>query len=122
MDEPADPRCERASMRFSVDIKVDCATKDMFVSNRVMNISRGGLFIASDQPLPISSPVSLTLSLGDGDTIEAQGRVIWNYDIRKGSSKVIPGSGIKFLDLSPEHAARLERYLDGLTPLPPRGN
>ena len=122
MDGPEDVRCERASARYSVDIKVDCATRDMFVSNRVMNISRGGLFIASEQPLPISSQVQLRLSLGDSDTIEARGRVIWNYDIRKGSSKVVAGTGIKFLDLSPEHAARLERYLDGLRPLSPRGN
>ncbi len=122
MDTAVDVRSERASERFSVDIKVDCATRDMFVSNRVMNISRGGLFIASDQPLPISSQVQLKLSLGDSLTIEAQGRVIWNYDIRKGSSKVIPGTGIKFLNLSPEHTARLERYLDGLSSSDAQGN
>jgi len=120
MDTPAEVPPERVNERFSVDIRVDCATRDMFVSNRVTNISRGGLFIASDRPLPISSQVKLKLSLGDSVTIEAQGRVIWNYDIRKGSSQVIPGSGIKFLDLSPEHAARLQRYLDGLAA--PRGN
>jgi|WetSurMetagenome_2_1015567.scaffolds.fasta_scaffold319504_2 type IV pilus assembly protein PilZ len=122
MDTPSEAAPERTSERFAVDIQVDCATRDMFVSNRVMNISRGGLFIASEQPLPISTQVRLKLSLGDSVTIEAQGRVIWNYDIRKGSSKVIPGTGIKFLDLSPEHAAHLESYLSGLTSPLPKGN
>jgi uncharacterized protein (TIGR02266 family) len=122
MDTPSDVQPERGSERFSVDITVDYATKDMFISNRVMNISRGGLFIACEQPLPISSQVRLKLSLGDSITIEAQGRVVWNYDIRMGSCRVIPGSGIKFLDLSPEHAAHLERYLDGLSTPRPKGN
>jgi uncharacterized protein (TIGR02266 family) len=113
MDTPSPARSERQDRRYTVDIRVDCSTRDMFVSNCVMNISRGGLFIASEQPLPIASEVLLRLTLGDGDatTIEAHGRVVWTYDIRKGSSRVIPGSGIKFLDLAPEHAARLEDYL-----------
>jgi hypothetical protein len=63
MDTPPPLRPERESERYTVAIKVDCSTKEMFVSNHVMNISRGGLFIASDQPLPISSEVRLSLEL-----------------------------------------------------------
>ena len=122
MDTPPPVRPDRVSTRYNVAIKVDLSTKDMFLSNHVMNISRGGLFIASEHPLPIASEVQLKLTLGDATTIEAIGKVVWNYDIRKGSSRVIPGSGIKFLDLSPEHSERLERYLDGLSSPEPKGN
>jgi type IV pilus assembly protein PilZ len=115
--QPSNP--ERQNHRFMVAIKVDCSTKDMFVSNYVMNISRGGLFIASEAPFPLATELVLRLTLDDATTIEAHGKVVWTYDIRKGSSKVIPGSGIKFLDLAPEHAARLEDYLSGL---PPKSN
>ncbi len=121
MSTPQPVRPERLAERYIVAIKVDCSTKEMFVSNHVMNISRGGMFIASETPFPISTELLLKLTLDDTTTIEARGRVVWTYDIRKGSSKVIPGSGIKFLDLTPEHAARLEDFLSGLTPTP-RGN
>jgi uncharacterized protein (TIGR02266 family) len=122
MDTPQPAYPKRQDRRFTVAIKVDCSTRDMFVSNHVMNISRGGLFIASDQPLPMASEVLLRLTLGDAMTIEANGKVVWTFDIRKGSSRVIQGSGIKFLDLSPEHATCLEEYLSGLSQAKPKGN
>src|SRR5512138_1878438 len=122
MDTPEPVSPERLDQRFTVAITVDCSTKDMFVSNHVMNISRGGMFIASETPFPIATELLLRLTLDDATTIEARGRVVWTYDIRKGSSKVIPGSGIKFLDLAPDHATRLEHFLRALTPTPLKGN
>ena len=47
-------------------------------------------------------------------TIHATGRVIWNYDVAKGSSRIVPGSGIKFVDLSPHDKALLEACLERL--------
>ncbi|MBN2370267.1 MAG: PilZ domain-containing protein [Vicinamibacteria bacterium] len=104
----------RGNPRFEVDIHVDCESRGMFVSNRVMNISRGGLFIASDEPFPIASEVLLRLSLGDHATIEARGKVIWNYDLPKDSIRITSGSGIRFIDLTPENRGKLERYLEHL--------
>src|SRR6266851_4003265 len=40
------PRCE-------LHVPVDCSTKEMFLSNRITNISNGGLFMASETLLPI---------------------------------------------------------------------
>ncbi len=98
--------------RYRVDIPVDCSTRGAFISNRVTNISRGGLFIQSSDPLPLQAEVDLALRLPEtGVTIQATGRVIWNYDVEKGSSRIVPGSGIKFIDLSPENKARLEACL-----------
>ena len=104
----------REHMRYQVDIHVDCSTRDMFVANRVTNISNGGLFIATNKPLPLYSEVLLKLTLDETTMIEARGKVIWNYDIPKNDARIVPGSGIKFLDLSPEHRARLEDYLNRL--------
>jgi type IV pilus assembly protein PilZ len=109
----------REHPRYEVSIPVDCSTRDAFVSNHVCNISRGGLFIRSDTPLPINSEVSLVLRLpGVEQCIRATGRVIWNYDMRKGTTKIVPGSGIRFLDLPPSDRAMLERFLTGLVPKP----
>jgi len=101
--------------RYQVDIAVDCSTRDVFVSNRITNLSRGGLFIACPDPLPLQAEVDLTIRLEDPRAvIRATGRVIWNYDIRNGTSRIIPGNGIKLLSLSPEHRALLDACIERL--------
>jgi len=97
------------AQRYRVDIPVDCSTQGLFIANRVTNLSRGGLFIRSPQPLPLHAEVELALTLpGGGPRIQATGRVIWNHDVAKGSTRIVPGSGIKFTDMSPQDRARLE--------------
>jgi uncharacterized protein (TIGR02266 family) len=105
----------RAHERYEVTIPVDCTTQQIFISNHVSNISRGGLFIRSDKPLPLQAEVSLVFRLPDaGLSIHAKGRVIWNYDVPKGTSQIVPGSGIRFIDMSPADRAALEAYIDRL--------
>ena len=105
----------REHERFEVTIPVDCTTQHHFVSNHVCNISRGGLFIRSDQPLPLQAEVSLVLHLLDvGSSIRAQGRVVWNYDMAKGTSRIVPGSGIRFVDMAASDREALEAYLNRL--------
>ena len=106
---------KRAHERYEVTIPVDCTTQDIFLSNHVCNISRGGLFIRSDKPLPLQAEVSLVLRLPEaGVSIRATGRVVWNYDMQKGTSRIIPGSGIRFVDMSASDRATLESYLKQL--------
>jgi type IV pilus assembly protein PilZ len=105
--------------RYPVNLRVDFSTRDAFLANRVSNLSQGGLFIATETPLPVQSELDIVLTLKDEDErIRARGRVIWTYDIRKGTSKVIPGMGIKFVDLSRDDHRRLVDYLATLRPAP----
>jgi type IV pilus assembly protein PilZ len=106
---------KRAHERYEVTIPVDCTTQQIFVSNHVCNISRGGIFIRSDKPLPLQAEVSLVLRLPEaGVSIRAIGRVVWNYDVPKGSSRIVTGSGIRFVDMSASDRAALESYLKRL--------
>jgi uncharacterized protein (TIGR02266 family) len=112
-------RIPRQHERYPVNLQVNYETKDAFLANQVNNLSQGGLFIATETPLPVRSELDLVLTLrGDADRIRARGRVIWNYDIRKGTSRVIHGMGIKFLDLSPDDSRRLADFLATLQPAP----
>lgn len=109
--------------RYQVDIPVDYETRDLFLGSRVTNISRGGLFIRTENPLPIQTEVDLSFHLPDENaTIQARGRVVWNYDVPRNSFHVVSGMGIKFIDLSAEQRARLETSLQRLSgrnrPLP----
>lgn len=103
--------------RYSVAIQVNCATRDLFLANRITNISRGGLFI--EAVLPLDAEVDLSFTLPDSDvTIGAQGRVVWTYDMRKDSIRLVAGSGIRFVGMPPEERQLLERYLEKLPPTP----
>jgi uncharacterized protein (TIGR02266 family) len=110
----------REHARYEVSMPVDCTTRHVFVSTQVCNISKGGLFIRSDHPLPLNTEVSLVLQLpGTGRSIRATGLVVWNYDMQKGTSHIVPGSGIRFIGLPPPDRAALESYLADLTPSTP---
>jgi type IV pilus assembly protein PilZ len=105
----------REHPRYEVSIPVDCSTRHLFVSNHVCNISKGGLFIQSDSPLPLNADVSLVLHLpGTDQCIRATGRVIWNFDMQKGTTHIVPGSGIRFVGMPPSDRALLESYLASL--------
>ncbi|MBI3597109.1 MAG: TIGR02266 family protein [Nitrospirae bacterium] len=105
-------RNRRKDTRFDVKIKVDYSTKDIFVSNYVTNLSKGGVFIETKTSLPVQSEIHCTFILPDFNVkIEAKGRVVWTYDVKKGTGKVVSGMGIKFTDLSPQHKAQIEEYL-----------
>ncbi len=103
--------------RYNVAIEVNCSTRDLFVANRITNISRGGVFI--EKVLPLDADVDLSFSLpGPNVTIGAKGRVVWTYDIRKDSFHLVQGSGIRFVGMPAEERLVLEDYLQKLTPAP----
>lgn len=103
--------------RYSVAIQVSCATRDVFLANRITNISRGGVFI--ETVLPLHAEVDLSFSLPGSDvTIGAKGRVVWTYDMRKDSIHLVPGSGIRFMEMTAEERRLLEECLTKLAPTP----
>ena len=98
--------------RHSVDIVVDYTTSAFFTDGRMTNISRGGLFIETPDPLPIHSTVALNLYLPEiGTVLNVEGRVIWTYDMKKGTARLMTGSGIKFVGMTAAQRQTLEGYL-----------
>jgi type IV pilus assembly protein PilZ len=111
----------RQHPRYEVSIPVECSTRQFFFSNQTCNISKGGLFIRSDSPLPLNAEVSLVLHLRETErSIFATGRVIWNNGTEKGSAQAVPGSGIRFVGMTASDRGALESFLAGLTPAPSR--
>jgi uncharacterized protein (TIGR02266 family) len=99
--------------RYRVEIRVDCTTKDLFLANRITNISRGGFFIEAN--LPLHSEVDLCFRIPESHmAIDAKGTVIWTYDMKKNSAQLVSGSGIKFTEMTSEDRRILEQYLETL--------
>ncbi len=106
----------RQYVRHAVDLEAHCSIHDTLLESRVTNLSRGGLFIASELSLPLREEVEVVLTLPDrGDDIRAHGQVIWSRDAQPGPS----GMGIKFLEMPPVDSEKLEQYL-AVLPQPSR--
>ena len=78
-----------------VTINKEFESFDAFIQEYVTNISRTGVFIKSQQPLPIGTRVNLrfTVIMSDIETIEGVGEVVR-------VEKDPPGMGVVFRELS----------------------
>ncbi len=81
---------------------------DAFIQEYVTNISRTGVFIKSQTPLPIGTQVNLrfTVIMDDIETIEGMGEVVR-------VEKDPPGMGVVFRQLSAYSKTLLEKLLVG---------
>jgi Tfp pilus assembly protein PilZ len=76
------------------------------------NLSRGGLFVRTSEPLAPGRRILIEVSLPNGRGLEAIGRVAWSRRVlAPGNTDDGSGVGIEFLGGSPDHFADLERYL-----------
>jgi uncharacterized protein (TIGR02266 family) len=79
-----------------------------------VNLSTGGVFIESSDVLPVETPLSLEFSLPEGQkTIRCRGLVAWvNTADRPVSSRLPPGMGVQFLDLSLDDLRTLREFIN----------
>jgi len=80
-------------------INKEFETIDEFISEYVTNISQGGVFIRSKNPLPVGTKVTLKFSviLDDFETVEGEGEVV-----RVDNSPGDAGMGVAFTRLTAE--------------------
>ncbi|HEX3770677.1 MAG TPA: PilZ domain-containing protein [Polyangiaceae bacterium] len=89
-----------------VTINKEFESFDAFIQEYVTNISRTGVFIKSQQPLPIGTRVNLrfTVIMDDIETIEGEGEVV-----RVETSPA--GMGVVFRELSQYSKSLIEKLL-----------
>jgi Tfp pilus assembly protein PilZ len=76
------------------------------------NVSRGGAFIDTAEPLSPGRRLLLEFHLPDGLQLEAIGRVAWSKKIMSPRERdANAGIGIEFLGGSPAHFTALEQYI-----------
>lgn len=89
-------------------INQEFETIDEFISEYVTNISQGGVFIRSKNPLPVGTRVTLKFSviLEDFETIEGEGEVI-----RVENTPGDTGMGVAFTRLTAEAKTLIDRII-----------
>lgn len=104
----------RKSERLQHELLVAYRTVDGFITDWAVNISRGGMFINTRNPLALGSVVRLIVSLPDAAfPFDLTGRVIRVHPNDPDSDQV-PGMGIEFIDVDEDKRVRLERFVDRL--------
>ena len=106
----------RKDKRAPVSLKVrfKSATVDEFVEHYSRDISHGGLFIKSKQPMAIGTLLKFELQLKDeSKLIQGVGRVVWKRDSTETTTDEAPaGMGIKFIKMDPESRGIVEKMVD----------
>ena len=109
-DDQHEPRPQHYEGRSAprVEVNREFATLTEFISEYVRDISPTGVFICSDDPLPIGVKVDLRFSIiaPDFETIEGIGEVV--RVVEPGGAEVA-GMGVRFVELTPQSEALVRR-------------
>jgi uncharacterized protein (TIGR02266 family) len=108
------PRTVRQADRLEHELLVAYKTVDGFITDWAVNISRGGIFINTRNPLEVGTTVRLIISLPDtAFPFDLSGRVT-RVNHPHNPSNHVSGMGIEFLDVEDEKRERIERLVERL--------
>lgn len=104
----------RQADRLQHELLVAYRTVDGFITDWAVNISKGGIFINTRNPLAVGTTVRLIISLPDtAFPFDLTGRVARVNEFDNPSNQV-PGMGIEFIDVDEEKRTRIERFVERL--------
>lgn len=97
-------------MEVRRDVNREFSSVQEFVSEYITNVSRSGVFVRSDDPLPVGTRVNLKFSVvvDDLEIIEGVGEVV--RVVVPGGHEV-PGMGVQFIELSEPSRLLIERII-----------
>ena len=102
----------RKDPRAPLNIRVDCHSADMFFSSPMMNISKGGIFVRTDKPLPVGKVLKLQFAIPDQEKpIKGYGRVVW---VEKPGNPRPCGMGVRFKDFPKKDLQIIVSYVNRL--------
>ena len=100
---PAETRAaveRRRTERAPVTVRIEYATVDALFSDFTRNINEGGIFVETDEPIPLDEKVELKLRLpGVSEMVHAHGRVV---RVERASPTSAAGIAIEFDQLDSE--------------------
>jgi hypothetical protein len=128
--EPALQRFPRVSTALPVRVstvepETDPVTGQRFfrsAEETTANLSHGGAFLRSWEPLSAGRRVILSIDLPDDGELQLVARVAWTLrELRPSSARSVeaPGYGVEFIGGSSHELACLDRYLKRLEPQAP---
>ncbi|PLY03266.1 MAG: hypothetical protein C0623_01855 [Desulfuromonas sp.] len=81
---------------------------------QAINLSEGGIYLRTLEPLHPGMFVNVELPCADGEMLELPGEIIYTKGIDKGRFMIPPGMAIRFDDYDEEIGAKLKEEVTGL--------
>lgn len=98
----------RGLPRARIEQKVEITARGACVEGKVMNVSRGGIFVEAPAHFRRREEVALRFSLdGNGGLVSPTAQVVWS-DSRGDGQDLI---GLRFLEIDAQTVSRLEHYV-----------
>ncbi|HCF60254.1 MAG TPA: hypothetical protein DFS52_19930 [Myxococcales bacterium] len=107
----------RLDSRIQLQTEVTLASDSNLFTGFSSDLSRGGIFVATCQLVPIGTQVEVRLDLPEGTRIEVRGVVRWSREPNERFPEFFPGVGIQFTELEDEPRRALESFAASREPL-----
>ncbi len=105
----------RKHPRVLIRAMVDYESQDTFLYDYSQNLSEGGLFINTKNPLSVGEVLDLKFSLPDVEKVfQVKGEVRWVIEDEKDG--LMRGMGIAFKDLDEDDKKLIQSYIEKLKP------
>src|SRR5262245_49466517 len=107
----AEPTEKETRGPVNLRIKFRSANLDDFIERYAVDVSRGGIFIRTREPLSVGTRLKLDFQLSEQGLLQGDGTVVWIRENDPSRPAVTPGMGVRFDQLTAESQPVLEKIL-----------
>lgn len=107
-------RRARTDKRVCVEVEIGLTSESHIYTGLSLDVSTGGVFVATYEPAPAGTQVSLYFVLPDGHVVNAEGVVRWT---RAATDDAPPGMGVAFAHISAESLQHIAGFCASRPPL-----
>jgi uncharacterized protein (TIGR02266 family) len=92
---------------------VRCETWAEFAELYASDVSRGGMFIATDEPPPILSEIEVDMRLPEGHSVQLKATIVHVLGVEQATSEgKQAGVGVQFLNLNPQQKQQIVQLVE----------
>jgi len=107
-------RRAHSNKRVFIEVEIGLTSESNIYTGLSLDVSTGGVFVATYDPAPPGTAVSLYFVLPDGHVVNAEGIVRWT---RAASGDSPPGMGVAFVSISSESLGHIASFCASRPPL-----
>ncbi len=101
---------KRQHQRIPKNVKSEVHSDEGMTFSTSTNLSNGGIFISTPEPVQIGSEVQLSITVPDEEEIDIKGIVRWMNESE--TTECRTGMGIEFVGISESQKTKLKKVME----------